>query len=432
MIKKLKGVFFGWWMVLAAGLIALWGHGFYTYGVSAFFKPISSEFGFSRAATSVASSIGKFEGGFEAPLTGWFTDKFGPKWVVVFGVSMISIGLIAMRFIHSLLAYYIIWGVVVGTGINTALSLPADTAITNWFIKDRGKAISIKWIFSGMSGTFVLPLVAFLISTQGWRNAATVGGIVMAVVGLPLALIFFRVHRPEYYGLLPDGAKVEEGTTAAKMTERTEKHAAGLNEAEFTLKQAFMTPAYWLLIVVNAVHALASQVINIHAIAFLTDWGINAVAAAGVMAMMLTCSLPARFMGGMIADRMSTHRLRFMVGSAYFIQTSGFIVFLINKTTPSIYIWFVLYGIGMGASITLNTLMRARYFGRKSFGKIHGTSTMFMTPFTMAAPIYAGYIYDTTQSYIPIFMMLAVLGLVASALMFSPLTKPPKAPQMVA
>ncbi|MBW1888331.1 MAG: hypothetical protein JRI52_08290, partial [Deltaproteobacteria bacterium] len=60
MVKKRRfsGIFFGWWTVISGGTIDLWGAGFQVYGISALFKPISEELGFTRAVTSLASSIG--------------------------------------------------------------------------------------------------------------------------------------------------------------------------------------------------------------------------------------------------------------------------------------------------------------------------------------------------------------------------------------
>ncbi len=43
-------IFFGWWTVLASGVLALWGFGYTASGFSALFKPIASELGFSLSA----------------------------------------------------------------------------------------------------------------------------------------------------------------------------------------------------------------------------------------------------------------------------------------------------------------------------------------------------------------------------------------------
>jgi len=99
---KFPKIFSGWWMVISGGLVALLGYGYQAYGFSALFKPISEELGFSRTLTSVAASIGRFEGGIESPISGWITDRFGPKWIILFGVAFIGLGLVFMNFINSL------------------------------------------------------------------------------------------------------------------------------------------------------------------------------------------------------------------------------------------------------------------------------------------------------------------------------------------
>ncbi len=80
----------------------------------------------------------------------------------------------------------------------------------------------------------------------------------------------------------------------------------------------------------------------------------------------------------------------------------------------------------MGAAITLNPSMRARYFGRKAFGTIQGTSMMLLTPVGIAAPIYAGWIYDTTGSYLTAFSLFTGLLGVASSILF--FVQPPQTP----
>jgi sugar phosphate permease len=425
--KKRSEIFFGWWTVLASGLLCLWGYGYYSYGISALFKPIASNLGFNRANTSIAASIGRFEGGFESLLAGWITDRFGPKWIVFSGILLASVSLLLMYFINAYWSFLLIWGVLFGTGINTALSVPLDTAITNWFVKKRGVALSIKWMFSGISGVIIMPLIASLITMVGWRTTCVIGGLVMGVFGLPLVLLFLKSHRPEYYGLLPDGAKVEkEASDQSTMISRGIEYAAEVQEVEFTLRQAMRTPAFWLLILVQAVYGLVAPAINIHCIPFLTDRDIHPLTAASMMALMIGASIPARYVGGFIADRIRIGEMRKVLAVAYLMQALGLGLYMFHQTHLMIYVWFILYGFGMGAGITLNTSIKARYFGRKAFGTIQGTSSLFLAPVGVAAPIYAGWVFDTTGSYINAFGLFTVLLAVSSAIL--PFVRPPKPP----
>ncbi len=110
------------------------------------------------------------------------------------------------------------------------------------------------------------------------------------------------------------------------------------------------------------------------------------------------------------------------------MKSLGFAVFLLNQTTASIYIWFILYGIGFGAAMPVLTAMRARYFGRKAFGSIQGVSMAMATPVGVAAPVFTGWVYDTTGSYISAFTLIAVLLVIAAALacFILPHKPPPK------
>jgi MFS transporter, OFA family, oxalate/formate antiporter len=429
MIKpiKLPKIFFGWWTVLGSGILCLWGYGYYSYGISALFIPIASELGFTRAQTSVAASIGRFEGGFEALLAGWITDKFGPKWIVFTGVLLGSISLACIYFIDSLWSFYLVWGFLFGTALNMALAIPLDTAISNWFVKKRGVAISIKWVFSGISGVVILPLIAWLIQVVGWRMTCAIGGVVWGFIGLPIVWLFLKSHRPEHYGLLPDGAKIEEGITDKDtLMRRGIEYAAEVLEVEFNLKQTLRTPTYWLLISVQAVYGLVAPAINIHCIPFLTDMKIDSMLAASMMAIMIAASIPARFIAGYIADRVDIQRLRFVMMGAFLFQALGIVVFLIHQTTAMIYVWYILYGFGMGACLTLNPAITARYYGRKAFGSIRGTSSLLLTPVGVAAPIYAGWVFDTTGAYTSAFMLFAILLTVASIIL--PFVRPPEHP----
>ena len=425
--RKSPRIFAGWWIVLTGGIIALWGHGFLTYGFSALFKPIAAELNFSRAVTSAASSIRNFQGSFQAPLVGWITDRFGPRWMVIIGVFLIGFSLILMNWINSMWGYYLVWGVMMGTGANMALGLPIDVSISNWFVRKRGRALSIKWMLSGLSGMLILPMVAWLITTQGWRTTCLIGGIVMGLVGLPLAWFFIKQRRPEYYGLLPDGATMTtEPVDADEMIQRGAEYAAEVEEVEFTLRQALKTRTYWLMLLIGVLPDLMYPVMGIHIIPFLTDRGIDPLTAAGMLAIMVTAGIPARFASGFIVDRVQRDHLRYLLGAIPLVQALGLTIFLLNQTTAMVYVWFILWGTGFGANLTIGTTVTVRYFGRKALGSIDGSYGLFFLPIGVIAPIYIGWLYDTSGSYILAFTLLAI-SLTVTGFLF-PFIKPPKPP----
>ena len=287
-----------------------------------------------------------------------------------------------------------------GLAYNIASTIPVNTAIANWFVRMRGRALGAKMAIAGLSGVITLPIVAYLIETQGWRMACLIGGIIMFCIPVPLLWFGLKRYRPERYGLLPDGTKTEITHSDREQTiDAGVKYASSLQEVEYTLRQTVKTPAFWMLIITYASHQIATPVLNVHAIPLLTDMGINPVNAATMMALMVAISIPFRFIGGVLADRIAKARMKMLLAGAYLSQAIGFGIFLAFENVASVYFWFIFYGTGMGVAFAITPLIRARYFGRKAFGSIHGLANMIITPVGIIAPIYAGWIYDTTGSY---------------------------------
>jgi sugar phosphate permease len=420
--------YFGWWIVLITGVVSGLGHGFYNYGFSALFKPIASELGFSRAATSVAAGIGRLEGGLDAPITGWLVDRFGPKWIMVFGLSMMSLGLVLMSSVSSLWNYYVVWGLITGIGLNVSLTIAVDKTITNWFVEKRGLALGLKFSLLGVVGMLVMPLITALCASQGWRTTCLIWAAVM-LCAIPFVGIFVSQKRPEYYGLLPDGAQVrgDSQTEARGMVDHGVAYASGFQETEFTLRQAMRTRAYWILAAVYAFQMVIAGGLTVHCIPFLTDMGINAALAGSMMGTMIFSTIPTRFLSGYLADRVK--RQEFLLAGAFALDAIGFAAFILWPTIPTAYLFLILYGLGTGAPTTLILVMQGRYFGRKAFGSIIGMANLFRMPGAILAPVYAGWVFDRTGSYRTAFA--TFLGMALFAALLACFIRPPRAPEAI-
>ncbi|UCG70673.1 MAG: MFS transporter, partial [Thermoplasmata archaeon] len=99
-------IFYGWWVILACFLIALYRSGCISYGFTAFFEPIVEEFGWSYTKVSIAFSFRGLEMGILSPLMGFLVDRFGPRKLAFSGVLIIGFGLILLGLIDSLVMFY--------------------------------------------------------------------------------------------------------------------------------------------------------------------------------------------------------------------------------------------------------------------------------------------------------------------------------------
>ncbi len=395
------------------------GHGFNTYGISVFFKPIASELNLDRAATSWAPGIGRLEGGVTSPLVGWLSDKFGSRWVTIVGIAIAGSGMILMNYITEAWQYYLVWGALIGLGLNIGLTVACDKMINDWFMRRRGLAQGIKFGLISVFGIVVVQAVTPLVELEGWRFACLLWGIIM-LAGIPLAYVFVKPKRPEYYGLLPDGAEAAPGTEEAKVSikEQGAGYASSFEERDYSFKQAIKTGTYWLLAFGFSVHNIIASGFNLHVHPFLTDMGIDDVMAGSMMGMMIFFSAPARVFGGIIADRLPKKHIQFLLVGAFLLQVIGLSSFLRYQNLPSIYILLACHGLSSGLVTPVVILTLGRYYGRKAFGSILGTMVAILSPLGLLSPVFYGRIFDTTQSYNMAFVTALVLAIVATVTMF--------------
>jgi MFS family permease len=421
MLKRIKipRLYFGWWMTIATSFFFSLATGYYNQGSSVIFKPLSADLGLNRAATSTATGIGSLLHGIYIPLAGWLSDKSGAKYLAVAGCCMLGSGLIMMYFINATWQYYLVWGLLVSGGNALGFSVSIDRVVTNWFVKKRGLALSLRFVIVGVVGMIMLPVLSLLVTKVGWRPTALICAVI-AFATIPVALYFVRQHRPEHYGLLPDGDKPDDTTPAAPETGPAVSTATITpEEPDFTLSQALKTPTYWMLTAVWVLFFSVTGGIMIHLIPMITDFGIDPVQAGSMVALISLFSMPSRFATGIITDRISKGKIKYLAGGMLTLfALSLWTLFLSTNLHGTIYLFLILYGLGSGAFIPMDIMVRSRYYGRKAYGSIQGISMIFSAPVSFFAPIFSGRIYDTTGSYASAFLVFAILASFGAVLMF--------------
>ena len=186
------------------------------------------------------------------------------------------------------------------------------------------------------------------------------------------------------------------------------------SETNYTVEQALKTPVFYLITIAQLSVSVAGVTLALHLVPKLTDMGFS-LSTAGVVVLTYTAiALPAQFAAGYIADRLPQPLVIF---SLLVLQSTGIIILAWADNANMIYLFALLYGIGFGGRIPLFTAIRGEYFGHKSFGTIMGISEFPSGLLNVGAPLFAGYMFDTTGSYTVPFAMLAILGFFGAILM---------------
>ena len=163
--------------------------------------------------------------------------------------------------------------------------------------------------------------------------------------------------------------------------------------------------------------------VTLHQIPYLQDIGIDTMAAAGVLGLMATMSLPGRVVFAWLSDRLG-ERKTLMI--SYAMKSVGLLIFITARSLPQILLFVMVYGIGYGGAIPVTTSLRASYFGRKAYATITGYITFFSAISNFAYPIFAGWSYDVSGSYTTAFTM--ITGLQVLAIFFMYFAKKPTKP----
>jgi sugar phosphate permease len=400
------GFFFGWWVVFASAAIVFLTGGTFFYGFGALFNPIVNEFGWSRASVSFAFSLRSEVGGLAAPVVGFAVDRVGSRRLMVVGVALVAIGFVLLSRIESLWAFY---GavVVIAIGMSATGGPVGMVAIAHWFQRQRGRALAVMTVGAGASGVMVLVLAA-LISAVGWRDALVIMAAVQLVVCIPLALSVR--NRPEDMGLRPDGEPFER----IGGEERTRPPAAAEG---MTAREALRSGTFWKMAIAGGLTNLGVIAIVVHQIPFFTSSvGLSeGLAAASVTAMTLL-SLLGRLGFGYLADTMDK---RHVTAACYAI--TGLALLLYASVYEAWQILYVLpvFALGFGGSIPVRPAFQAEYFGLKAFGAIQGLAFTIATLGGLLGPVFAGWMYDVTESYRLAFTLLAGGSLLAVPLVLS-------------
>jgi len=392
----MQNVFYGWWIVAIGFIINAFGVGTFFYGFSTFFNPMTAEFGWSRALMSTVYSLHRMEGGIEGPLAGYLIDRFGAKRIMHFGIGLAGVGFILISQVNNIVTLFIFFGLFLSFGFNLGYTNANSAMVAKWFIKKRSLAFSFLVTGNGIGGAVFVPVMAWLILQYGWRTAAFVVGV--ATLCVPLPLSFLAKSTPEDMGLKPDGEPPNRRQLSNSNVgaETTDEEEAEPEDVSLTVRQAVKTLSFWIYAASMILRACILSSIVIHQIPHLTDIGIPYLTASKVLGYMILLSVPGRFIFGWLGDRFEKRILMFLL---CLLQAAGIFIFIHARTVELLYLFVVVYGLGYGGLIPLTIALRADLFGRKNYATIAGFTMTLSMIGTVLAPILAGYLYDTVQSY---------------------------------
>jgi MFS family permease len=346
--------------------------------------------------------------GLLGPFAAAFMNRFGVRRVVLVALALISLGFLGSLGMTSLWQLMLLWGVVVGVGTGLTAMVLAATVATRWFNKRRGLVIGLLAASSATGQLAFLPVIAALTEHYGWRVALAFMSGVLALSAVA-ALALLR-DRPADLALPIYGE-----TEVTPAPARGEGLWSLMLSPILVLKEAACTGTFWILFATFFVCGCSTNgLIQTHFVTFCGDYGLAAVTAASVLAMMGMFDFFGTIGSGWLSDRFDSRYLL-----AWYYGLRGLSLLYLPFTTFTFYglsLFAMFYGLDWIATVPPTVKLTADRFGREKAGLVFGWVFAGHQIGAAFAAYGAGLTRTQLGTYVPAFIVAGALCLVAAVL----------------
>lgn len=350
--------------------------------ISVFLKPLSDEFGWGRAETSLAYTAIAFSSALFGILWGAVADRYGSRWFGVVAALAMSFSLYMLSEqtnIYQFYGFYFLFG---AFG-NAMASSPLFANVGFWFRQNPGLALGLT-ASGGAIGQGVVPYLAGLaISSHGWQWAYQSMAIGYLVIALPIAFLVRESPLREKVRITPE----------------SEVRHLPLSEKEVVV---------WMCAAVIFCCVCMSVPI-VHLVPMLTDEGRELQFATSVLLVLMLAGGVGRVMGGKLGDvigALPTYMLM-SAGQALSVFWFPYMEQTIGLYLLAIFFGFTYSGVMSSILVCVRMMVSARFSARAmSLTSFFGWSGMGLGGF------FGGLFFDMNGDYNWSFAFSSFMGVI--------------------
>ena len=377
------------------GLVALclaeltsWGLLYYSLPVAV--TPISDDTGWSHTAVTGALTVGLIVSALAGVRVGRLLDAHGPRWIMSTGAIIGVLALLLVAAAPNLPIFFLAWALA-GFAQAATLYPPAFAVVTRWYGTQRVKPLTTITLVGGLASTVFAPLIAWLIDSLGWRPTYVVLAALLALITLPLHLLFLN----------------RTWTDTASATTRRPTRAE--------IRAVTRAPRFILLQIAVAAATFSLFAVTINIIPVLTERGAAYGLAAFALGLVGFGQVAGRF-GYPSIERHTSARTRTVI-----LFASGALGLWLIALVPGP-VWLII-GIAMvtggvrGCMTLFQATAVADRWGTTDFGAINGVFVAPITAGTALAPVAGPALAEVLGSYS--LMAVTMAGLLTAATVLS-------------
>lgn len=345
----------------------------YTFG--AFVKSMGDEFNSGLGPTLLVFGITMFLFFGTGALSGRWSDRYGPRPLLLIGGALFVGGLLATSKVTAIWQGYLVYGIGAGFG-GGLFSAPLFAATAGWFVKHRAIAQGVAATGPGVGTLLLVPYARSLIDSQGWRESYRILALIAAVA---FALSMVLIRRP------PPAPK---------------------GDVSLHIRAVVRTKAFRQLGVAGCFMSIALIAAFAFIIPFAEAEGISSARAALLISIIGASSVVGRiFITGM-AVRFGSIRL---LQACFATQPVAYLVWLLAGGNYRMLVAFaVVLGISYGGFVALMGDATAHLFGLVGLGAVLGLVYLASGVGSLIGPPLAGFLADETGRTVPLVTILVI------------------------
>lgn len=353
----IKQPFFGWSVVAATFVLAVFGWGVGFYGPPVYLQAVVSRTGWPVALVSAAVTLHFLIGAVVVANLPRLYGRFGVAAVTGTGAVFLALGVCGW----SVAAQpWQLFAAAAMSGIGwVAMGAAAVNAILSpWFARRRPAALSMAYNGASIGGVVFQPLWVALILPLGFTGAAIVVGVVMVVTVVALSALVLT-QSPEKRGETVDGEAIPAATAAIVSGDPGLLPGSALwRDWRFLTLAAGM--ALGLFAQIGLLAHLFSLLVPV----------IGAQRAGLVMGAATVAAIAGRTLVGWIMPPSADRRV--VAAASYGVQIAGSLTLLLAGTenVAAMIAGVILFGAGIGNATSLPPLIAQREFSKADVARV--------------------------------------------------------------
>ena len=338
------GAFYGWRVVGAAFIVAIFGWGLGFYGPPVYLHAVRELRGWSLALVSVAVTAHFLIGAIVVANLPKLYRRFGVSAVTKAGALSLGAGVTGWALAQApwqLLAATLLSG----AGWAAMGAAAVNQIVSPWFIRARPAALSMAYNGASVGGIVFSPLWVAAIALMSFPLAAPAIGVV-TVLTIWLIADLTLAKTPRQMGLLPDGDAI--GVAAIPVASPSAKPLPG--------SRLWRDPKFLTLSAGMALGLFAQIGLIAHLFSLLVP-ALGAQSAGLAMGAATAAAILGRTLVGWLMPAGADRRL--VACASYGVQIAGSIACLVAAGTniPLLLVGVILFGAGIGNATSLPPLI---------------------------------------------------------------------------